>query len=146
MSALRKTVETESSRVSLELGQDFRLVPAVAGAAEHFAVRSGFDAHDQTDLITAVEDACWGTLPMLAGTDDTLKVVIESHRDRIEVTLEYHGAVMPQVGLEAFVIPAKGYARGGGLGLLARVDRIEHKSLGGTSRMTLVKYLHATKA
>ncbi len=146
MSAWRTTVETKSSRVSLELGQDFRLVPAVAGAAEHFAVRAGFDTHGQTDLIRAVEDACWGTLPLLVGTDATLKVVIESHRDRIEVILEHHGAAMPQVGREAFVIPAKGYARGGGLGLLARVDRIQHKAEGGTSQMILVKYLRSKKA
>ena len=136
----------EASRVVLKLPNDPRLVAAAAAAVEHFAERVGFDAPAQADLAAAVEEACCETLPLLPNSDATLDVTVEEFPDRLEVTLQHQGQAVPTAGLDTFAIPGAEAAGAGGLsglGLLSRVDRVQYNTQGGTSRMTLVKYVRA---
>ncbi len=136
-------VGNDPSRLVLRLSSDPRLVAGVAGAVALIAERAGCDAGAQADLVAAAEGACRDTFPLLTGADPRLGVIIEQLVDRIEVTLEHDGQAVPIAGLESFAFPgAEETGRTSGLGLLARVDRVTYNVESGTSRMTLVKYLH----
>ena len=133
-------------RVLLRLTSDARLVAAVGGAVGYFAEQAGLEARARADLIAATEEACWATFPLLTEADPLLGVQIEGFSDRIEVTLAHHGEPEPTAGLESFALGAEeqiGEARTSGQRLLSQVDRVQYGAEGGTSRMTLVKYVGA---
>lgn len=139
---------TSTSRVVLKLTSDARLAAAVGGAVGFFADQARLDARARADLIAAAEEACRETLPLLTPAEPLLGVQIEALPDRIEVTLEHHGQPVPTVGLESFAAPAgegSGASGASGLRLLSRVDRVQYNTAGGTSRMTLIKYLGAPR-
>jgi len=139
----------ESSRVELRLSNDPLLLGAVAGAVEHFAQRAGLDTAGQTDLIAAAEEACRDTFKLLPGNAAMLGVIVQDFPDRVEITIEHQGEALPTAGLDTFaLLGAEGAAPGEltGLALLARVDRVQYQTEGGTSRMTLIKYVHRSPA
>lgn len=144
-SALLTFVTTERSRIQIKLPNDPRLVQALAGAVEHSAARAGFVPEAAADLAFAAEAACRDTFKLLSDDHDLLAVTLDSFPDRIEVILEHHGEALPTVGLDTFADPGSGGDLSG-LALLARVDRVQYHTEGGTSRMTLVKYLPAARA
>lgn len=135
---------TRTTRVVLRLTHDARLVAAVGGAVGYFADQAGLDAHTRADLVAATEEACRDTFPLLTPFDPVLGVQIEGFPERIEVTFEHHGQQVPTAGLESFTAHGQegsGVGGSSGLRLLSRVDRVKYNSEGGTSRMTLVKYV-----
>lgn len=133
---------TKTSRVVLRLTKDERLVAAVEAAAGHFAERVFLDTSARADLVTVAADVCRATFPLLAGPDATLEVTLEGFSDRIELTLEHEGQAELAPDLATFAFPREGGDELGGINLLARVDRVLCDSQEGTSRMTLVKYIH----
>ncbi len=144
-SAWWMAVANKVRRVLLKLTNDARLVAAVGGAVGYFAEQAGVDARARADLITATEEACRDTFPLLDDADPVLGVQVEGFPDRIEVTLEHQAQPAPAAGLETFVSGGEqtGTGRAGGLRLLSRVDRVQYGAEGGTSRMTLVKYVRS---
>ncbi len=130
----------KTRRVVLKLTRDARLVAGVGGAVGYFAEQAGLDAHARADLITATEEACQETFPLLTDADPILGVEIEGFPDRIEVTLEHQGP-SNSTGAEG-----TGAGQVGRLRLLSRVDRVQCDAEGGTSRMTLIKYVGAHPA
>lgn len=62
------------------------------------------------------------------------------------MTLAHHGQPEPMAGLESFALGAEqiGAGRPGGRRLLSQVDRVQYRAEGGTSHMTLVKYVGAS--
>jgi hypothetical protein len=132
-------VASEGHRVELTLTNDSRLVSAVTGAVNHFAVRAGFDAAARKALIEATEQACLDTFKLLPSDDAPLGVVIEDFEDRLEITFEHTGEATPSAGLETFGIAGLEDAQSG-LALLSRVDRVQYHTEEGISRMKLVKY------
>ena len=136
---------TEHARVELSFSDDPWLLRGVSGAVAHVARRAGLDEEAQQSLIAATEQACLDTFKLLSSNHDLLHVLIEDFADRIEVTLEHHGEALPSAGLETFVGFEDQAGDLSGLMLLARVDRVLYDTESGTSRMTLVKYISATK-
>jgi len=135
------TVANKVRRVLLKLTSDARLVAAVGGAVGSFAEQAGLDARARADLIAATEEACWGTFPLLTDADPLLGVEIEGFADRIEVTLAHQGQSEPTGAAEE---TGAGGTRG--RRLLSRVDRVRYGAEGGTSRMTLVRYVGANSS
>ena len=132
----------DPGRVVLRLSNDLRLIAGVAAAVGHIAERAGCDARAQAELVAAAEEACRDTLPLLTDAEAPLEVIIEDFPDRVEVTLEHQGQLLPAAGLETFVVPGV-VGPGGlsGLKLLAHVDRVQYDTHAGTSRFTLIKYI-----
>lgn len=133
---------TDPIRVELKFSNDPRLLRAVLGAIAQVAERAGLDVDAQQNLVVAVEQACADTFKLIPANDGILQVAVQDFADRIEVTLEHHGEALPSAGLETFT-QLQGDEPGdlSGLILLSRVDRVQYQTDGGTSRMTLVKYL-----
>lgn len=134
----------DQTRVEMRLSDDARLVSAVAGAAMHFAQRTGFDVAGQSDLMAATEAACRDTFKLLSPNGSMLAVTIQDFPDRVEVILEHQGEALPTVGLDTFAFDEDEDGGGSdltGLVLLSRVDRVQYQTESGTSRTTLVKYL-----
>ena len=138
-------MSTESNHAELRLNNDPWLLRGLVGAVEHFAHRAGLDDESCRSLITATEQACENTFQLLPDGTSTLLVAIQDYPDRVEVAIEHKGEELPSAGLDTFA----GFGAEGdlsGLLLMAHVDRVQYQTEGGTSRMTLVKYVHASSA
>lgn len=132
----------ESRRIHLRLGSDERLLAAVSIAVAWISEQAGLESAAQADLVTAVEEACRDTLSVLSKDDPFLDIEVDTLADRVEVTLEHHGAARPAAGLESFISRGQGLAGGpSGLSLISRVDRVQYNSKSGASKTTLIKYL-----
>ena len=132
----------EARQIHLRLDSDQRLLGAVSIAVAWIAERAGFESAAQADLAAASEEACRDTFPLLSKNAPLLDVGAERFADRVEVTLEHHGAMRPSAGLESFFAGGQGFAGDlSGLSLLARVDRVQYNSESGASKTTLIKYL-----
>ncbi len=132
----------ETRRIHLRLGSDERLLTAVSIAVAWIGEQAGLESAAQADLVTAVEEACRDTLSVLSKDNPLLDIEVDKLADRVEVTLEHHGAARPAAGLESFISGGQGLAGGpSGLSLLARVDRVQYNSESGASKTTLIKYL-----
>jgi hypothetical protein len=128
----------------MDLYNDLRLVPGVLGVVEHFAQSAGLAPEEQQNLIAATQQACLDTFKLLPGEDGRLGVSILGLPDRIEIVLEHRGEALPSAGLDTFAALAAGSTAESdfaGLELMARVDRVLYHTEGGSSRMTLVKYV-----
>jgi len=116
----------------------------VLGVVEHFAQSAGLAPEEQQNLIAATQQACQNTFKLLSGEDGRLGVRILGLPDRIEIVLEHRGEALPSAGLDTFAALTAGGAEESdiaGLELMARVDRVLYHTEGGSSRMTLVKYV-----
>lgn len=125
----------------LRLAKDARLLGAVAGAVEFFADRAGLDAAARAGLVEAIERASRQTLPLLTSAEAFLDISVTGYADRIEVILEHTGQALPAPGLDSFTRQGAEAESGGGLSLLARVDRVKFETANGVSRTTLIKLL-----
>ena len=130
---------SEYCRVELQLPNDPRATSAVSGAVEHLAGRAGFATAQQKEVAAAAEAACRAAFRRLGDYDSTVGVTVEEFEDRIEVTVEHSGEIAPAVGLEEIVSTASS-REGADQGLLARMDRVQYQTVGGVSRMILIKY------
>jgi len=138
-------VASEHSRVELNVSNDPRLIRAVGGAVEHVAQRIGFNEGECRDLVAAAEQACRDTLQLLFANNATLGVTVEDFPDRVEITLlhqvERGRDASARQGAKATAADERRDQN-----LLSWVDRVEQHTSGGTSRMTLVRYLHPRRA
>jgi len=133
----------ESSRIEMKLEPDPRLVAAVGGAVSHVAERVGLDPKAQADFAKAAEEACRQALPSLVADEAMLDVIVEKFPDRIEVTLS-PVAPVPQTQRETSAGARREPSSRGGPRNNARrkgVDRVVFATNGGTSRLTLIKYV-----
>ena len=138
----------ECTRTSIELSRDERLVSGVGGAMAHHADRVGLNEASRDLLVSALEDFCHETLPLLGSNGGRLAVSIEEFDDRIEIVVEHHGLAQPSVGMDTFLAggAAKSESRLPGVRLLRIVDRVEYDARNGGVRTTMVKYLKAHRA
>jgi anti-sigma regulatory factor (Ser/Thr protein kinase) len=125
-------------RVHMRLSGDPRLVAGVGGAVQRMAERAGLGEAAAAALASATEEACQNTFPLLQPSDPFLSVGVFSFHDHLEVTVEHRGVEEPSAGLDTFL---RGGGETTGLDLMARVDRVQYDTAGGTSRTTLIKYL-----
>ncbi len=133
----------ECTRTTIEVSRDERLVPGIGGAVAHHADRVGLTEAARDLLVSALEDFCRQTLPLLGANGGRLAVSIEEFEDRIEIVVEHHGLARPSVGMDTFLAggAAQSDSRLAGVRLLRTVDRVEYDSQNGGVRTTLVKYL-----
>ena len=133
----------ECSRTTIQLSGHEQLVPGVGGAVAHYADRVGMTEAARDSLVSALEDFCRETLPLLGNDDARLNVAIEEFEDRIEIVIEHAGVAQSS---KRFDLAANGRpasdSRLMGVRLLRTVDRVEHDSRNGLVRTTLVKYIH----
>ena len=120
------------------------MVPGVGGAVAHYADRAGLNEAARDSLVSALEDFCRETLPLLGSNGGRLTVAIEEFEDRIEIVVEHHGLARPSAGMDTFLSGngSSSDARLLGIRLLRNVDRVEYDSRNGSVRTTLVKFLH----
>ncbi len=141
-------MDSHNGRVELDLSPDPRFLAGLSGAVEHFAEGLGFDPAVCKDLMAAAVEACRDTFRLLPPEHSSVRVLIETFSDRLEVVLEHRGEALPTAGLDTFLGLGAEAAPAGeltGLSLLSRVDRVLYQTEGGASRMTLVKYLPKAK-
>jgi hypothetical protein len=107
----------------------------------HAAERAGFSQQDQDALAGAAVDACRETFPLLNGNDSSLRLVVLHLPDRLEITIEHSGDVLPTAGLDSFCANAEEEAHGiSGALLNTTIDRVQYDIKEGRARMTLIKY------
>ncbi len=132
----------EARLIQLSMVSDERFLAAVSSAVAWIAGQAGLESAAQADLVAAVEEACHDTFPLLSKDAPLLDVIVERLADRVEVSLEHHGALRPAAGLQSFTGEGQGLTGGvSGLSLLSRVDRVQYHSESGASKTTLIKYL-----
>jgi hypothetical protein len=134
----------EHSRTTIQLSRHAQMVPGVGGAVAHYADRAGLNEAARDSLVSALEDFCRETLPLLGSNGGRLTVAIEEFEDRIEIVVEHHGLARPSAGMDTFLSGngSSSDARLLGIRLLRNVDRVEYDSRNGSVRTTLVKFLH----
>lgn len=135
----------DCTRTTIEVSCDERLVPGIGGAVAHHADRVGLTEAARDSLVSALEDFCRETLPLLGSEGGRLAVAIEEFDDRIEIVVEHHGLACPSVGMDTFLAAgaAKSTSSVPGVRLLRIVDRVEYDSRNGGVRTTMVKYLNS---
>jgi hypothetical protein len=136
---------TDSTRVVCHLDHDPRLVTAVHAALHFQASHAGLEAGDCDELCKACEEVCLEALSQLADSGEGLEITIDTFSDRIEISIDHKGQLIPPVGLEIFAIPnstARDSSGLNGMKLLERVDRVLFDSKEGVARTTLVKFLN----
>jgi hypothetical protein len=134
------------SRTTIQLSCHEQLVPGVGGAVAHYADRVGLTEAARDSLVSALEDFCRETLPLLGTNGGRLTVAIEEFEDRIEIVVEHNGLARPSAGMDTFLAgngSGSSDSRLLGIRLLRNVDRVEYDSRNGSVRTTLVKYLHS---
>jgi hypothetical protein len=132
---------TDPARIEFTLDNDPHLLRGVMAIVCHAAQRSGFSQQDQDALAAAAVDACRETFPLLNGNDSSLRLVVLDFPDRVEVTIEHSGEVLPTAGLDSFCAGAEEGSRGISSALLnTTIDRVQYDTKEGHARMTLTKY------
>ena len=137
----------EHSRTTIQLSCHEQMVPGVGGAVAHYADRVGLNEESRDSLVSALEDFCRETLPLLGSSGGRLTVAIEEFEDRIEIVVEHEGLARPSAGMDTF-LAGNGSASDSrllGVRLLRNVDRVEYDSRNGSVRTTLVKYLRSRR-
>ena len=138
----------KASRISMHLDRDPRLVAGIRAAVLFQCAQVGLDAKTCERFAEAAEDLCRQTFGNLPEDNGTIDVAIETFTDRIEVSLENRGQLIPAIGLETFAVPGvrSGEGRLSGMDLLERVDRVLYNTQADTARTTLVKFLQPSGA
>src|ERR1700679_588743 len=93
----------DCTRTTIEVSCDERLVPGIGGAVAHHADRVGLTEAARDLLVSALEDFCRETLPLLGSNGDRLTVAIEEFDDRIEIVVEHQGLARPSAGMDTFL-------------------------------------------
>jgi anti-sigma regulatory factor (Ser/Thr protein kinase) len=136
----------EHSRTTIQLSCHEQMVPGVGGAVAHYADRVGLTEAARDSLVSALEEFCRETLPLLGSNGGRLTVAIEEFEDRIEIVVEHNGLARPSAGMDTFLAGnGSSDSRLLGIRLLRNVDRVEYDSQNGSVRTTLVKYLHSRR-
>jgi hypothetical protein len=137
----------EHSRTTIQLSCHEQMVPGVGGAVAHYADRVGLSEAARDSLVSALEDFCRETLPLLGSNGGRLTVAIEEFEDRIEIVVEHEGLARPSAGMDTFLAGngSPSDSRLLGVRLLRTVDRVEYDSRNGSVRTTLVRYLHSRR-
>lgn len=134
-------MSVETSRAELTLPNDPRMFGAIAVIIGHAGDRTGLTESEQKALSEAAVHACEQALQLAAGEDPKVHVIVENFDDRVEVTVEHHGAADPAAGLDTFVAGAAGRV---GQDLQSTgVDRVQYESKDGVSLTRLIKYAKA---
>jgi hypothetical protein len=134
----------ESTRVQFHLDRDPRLISAVRSAVHFQASRAGLEEESCENFAIASEDVCKEALTQLTDAEGGLDVTLDTFPDRMEISIQHRGQLVPAVGLETFARPGADASGAGGLNgveLLSRVDRVMFNSEEGVARTTLVKFL-----
>lgn len=137
-------MSVETSRAELTLPNDPRMFGAIAVIIGHAGDRTGLTESEQKGLSEATVHACEQALQLAAGgpgEDPKVHVIVENFDDRVEVTVEHHGAADPAAGLDTFVAGAAG--RVGQALQSTGVDRVQYESKDGVSLTRLIKYAKA---
>jgi len=146
----------ELTRTIIQLSCDGRLVAGVGGAVAHHAERAGFNEASRDSLVSALEDFCRQTLPLLRnngnGNGNRLAVAIEDFEDRIEIVVQHSHVSHSSTGINTFrAVSApqpSPLAQPGAVQkarLLRTLDRVEYDARNGEMRTTLVKYLNGCR-
>lgn len=131
----------EPARIEFTLDNDPHLFHGVKAILCHAAQRSGFSQQDQDALADAAVDACRETFPLLNGSDSSLRLVVLDFPDRVEITIEHCGEVLPTAGLDSFCAGVEEGTRGISSALLnTTIDRVQYDTDEGRARTTLIKY------
>lgn len=133
-------MSAETSRAELTVPNDRRLFGALTAVIFRAGQRTGLEEAAQGALSDAATQACEQALELAvaeAGEEPKVHVTVENFDDRVEVTIEHHGAADPAAGLDTFV------AGGGKVGNALQgtgVDRVQYEAKDGWSRTRLIKY------
>ena len=103
----------DCTRTTLELSCDERLVSGIGGAVAHHAERVGLNEATRDALVSALEDFCRQTLPLMGAKGDRLSVAIEEFDDRMEIVVEHHGDAVPSVGMDTFLMASASQSANG---------------------------------
>ncbi|HTV60252.1 MAG TPA: hypothetical protein VMJ93_15375 [Verrucomicrobiae bacterium] len=134
-------MSVETSRAELTVPKDKRLFGALAAVIFHAGQRTGLDEAAQGALSEAAMQACDQALELAvgeAGEEPKVNVTVENFDDRVEVTVEHHGAADPAAGLDTFVAGGEGKSASALQG--TGVDRVQYEARDGWSRTRLIKY------
>ena len=115
----------------------------VRAIVRHSAEHAGLSTQTQEDLASATLEVCRGAFAEARKNghgETTLRLVVGGTSDRIEIMVEYPGAVaghQAHNGREGICIGTRRLERSAG------VDRMSCESSGGQARVTLVKQCDA---
>jgi anti-sigma regulatory factor (Ser/Thr protein kinase) len=143
-------MSAEPGKTEFLLEEDPRLLHAIRAIVSFSGERSGLSERVLEGFIAAILNACQETFPLVhdhAGSSRAIRVIVEDHPDRIEVSIEHSGEVLPTAGLDTFCAGA-GDQPAGISGSLqgAYVDRVQYETHDGRARMRLIKYCSGNKA
>lgn len=116
---------TEHCRVELRIPNDPRALGAVRGALQHTARHLGLPSNEEEELIASLDRLLRSALASLSESQEIL-VHLQEHPDRIEIEI---------------VRPGGGPTEWDGLRQLPGVDQLESNTVGGETRLKLVKRL-----
>lgn len=150
MSASQRAMTTESGKTEFLLEEDPRLLHAIQAVVTFSGERAGLSPQALEGFIAAIKNACHETFP-LAHRGETgkraLRVVVEDFPDRIEVSIEHAGEVLPSAGLDTFCGGAGDQSAAISQALQgAHIDRVQYETHDGRARMRLIKYCSGNKA
>lgn len=140
----RITMRDDSVRAVFQLDRNPLLIGALRGAVEYQSLQTGMHAETCSEFAKACEDVCREALSHFTDADGGLEVTLDTFPDRIEISIQHHGQLVPAVGLESFAFSEAlggGTGRFNGVELLSRVDRVLFSTEDGAARTTLVKFL-----
>lgn len=143
-------MSTEPGKTEFLLEDDPRLLPAVRAVVSFSGERAGLSRPALEGFIAAITNACQETFPLVhnhEGGKRAIRIVVEDHPDRIEVSIENSGEAVPTAGLDTFCAGA-GDQPAGISGSLqgAHVDRVQYETRDGRACMKLIKYCSGSKA
>lgn len=150
MSVSRIAMSTERGKTEFLLEDDPRLLHAIRAILSFSCERAGLSQHALEGFINAIQNACQETFPLVhdhEGDKRAIRVTVEEFPDRIEVSIEHSGEVLPTAGLDTFCGGADNQpAAISGALQGAHVDRVQYETHDGRARMKLIKYCSGSKA
>jgi hypothetical protein len=150
MSVSQRAMSTDPSKTEFLLEEDPRLLHAIRAILSFSCERAGFSQGALEGFVAAIQNACQETFPLVhnhEGDKRAIRVIVEDFTDRIEVSIEHSGEVLPTAGLDTFCGGA-GNQPAAISGALqgARVDRVQYETHDGRARMKLIKYCSGSRA
>jgi hypothetical protein len=150
MSVSQTAMSTEPGKTEFLLEEDPRLLHALRAIVSFCGERAGLSPQALQGFIAAILNACQDTFPLVhnhEGDNRAIRVIVQDFPDRVEVSIEHSGEVLPTAGLDTFC-GAAGNQPAAISGALqgAHVDRVQYETHDGRARMKLIKYCSGSKA
>lgn len=150
MSVSQIAMSTEPGKTEFLLEEDPRLLHAIRAIVSFSGERAGLSHQAIEGFISAITSACQETFPLVhnhEGDKRAIRVIVEDFPDRIEVSIEHSGEVLPSAGLDTFCGGA-GNQPAAISGALqgAHVDRVQYETRDGRACMKLIKYCSGSRA